>query len=675
MAVWLRRIRSRRCAVDARDHFVGLGDRALLDRAAVQHEYAGEGVLRVENPEPDRAVGRLDDAGVADLATRLGVEGRAIEEHVDRRPRLGPSESFATPAAVRTGSRARADECQHLRTFGHDLLAAGELGRAVVVEQLPVQLHRDARPPPVGLHGVAGAGPLFLHVGGEALGVDGPAAFLRDLAGEVDREAERVVEEERFVATDVAALHDLVEHLHAARERGTEPLLLALHDPLDRLVLLGDVGVRATHDRHGRVDERRGDEVGDAEQVGVTHRPSDDPAQHVAAFLVRGHDAVADDHRHRAAVLGEDAQADVAIGTGEGPVGDPGDLLRGCDERPHHVGVPHRLGALEDGETALEPGAGVDARGGQGHELAVGPLVELHEHEVPDLDEPVLVDRRTTAGPVGGAEVPEDLGVRAARTGVGHAPEVGVVAQALDPLGRETDGVTPDLGRFVVVLVDRDPEAVGVETEDRGDELPRPRDRFGLEVVAEAEVAEHLEEGEVPVGATHLVEVVVLSAGPDALLDRHRPPVGRGLVTHEVGLEGNHPGVGEQQAGVDGDDTRRRHDGVALLREEVEERDPELVGGHVLQVGGRRARHGRQSTAGRRGSRSRSAHPRSAHPICPPAICPPAIWALSSASRSCMAVRPSETAACTSRRNALAFRPASRSSGVVCLSTVLRIVL
>ena len=418
------------------------------------------------------------------------------------------------------------------------------------------------------------------------------------------------MEEECFVAADVAAFDDLVEHLDPACERGPEPLLLALHDALDRIVLLGDVGVRAAHHGDGRVDERGRDEIGDSEQVRVPHGPTDDPAQHVAALLVRRHDAVADDDGHGAAVLGEDPQADVVRGAGKGTVGLAGDLLRCRDERPHHVGVPHGLDALEQREAPFEARAGVDARRRERDQLAAWSLVELHEHEVPDLDEAVLVHRGPTAGAVLGSEIPEDLRVRTTGPGFGHAPEVGVVAEALDALGREAHGVAPDLGCFVVVLVDGDPEPVGIEPEHLCDQLPRPGDGLGLEVVAEAEVAEHLEEGEVAVGAADLVEVVVLATGPDALLDRDRPPVARRLVTHEERLERDHPRVGEQQARVDRDGARRRHHRVAPLREEVEEGHAELVGGHALRAG-RRAGHGRQSTAASRGFRSRSARSRS----------------------------------------------------------------
>ncbi len=51
-----------------------------------------------------------------------------------------------------------------------------------------------------------------------------------------------------------------------------------------------------------------------------------------------------------------------------------------------------------------------------------------------------------------------------------------------------------------------------------GDELPREANRVALEVVAEREVAEHLEEGVVPRRVAHLLEIVVLAARAHALL-------------------------------------------------------------------------------------------------------------------------------------------------------------
>jgi hypothetical protein len=60
---------------------------------------------------------------------------------------------------------------------------------------------------------------------------------------------------------------------------------------------------------------------------------------------------------------------------------------------------------------------------GRGQGLAARPeLLELHEDEVPDLDEPVavLVRAARRAAPDVGAVVVEDLGAGAAGAGVAH---------------------------------------------------------------------------------------------------------------------------------------------------------------------------------------------------------------------------------------------------------------
>ena len=125
-----------------------------------------------------------------------------------------------------------------------------------------------------------------------------------------------------------------------------------------------------------------------------------------------------------------------------------------------------------------------------------------------------------------------------------------------------------------------------------GDELPAPRDRRLLEVVAEAEVAEHLEEHQVPLGAPDVVEVVVLAAGAGALLRADRTLVRRLLVTDEVRLERHHAGDVEQHGRVVRDQARRGHGRVTLGGEEVTERIAEFVRAHRLhraerRIGGR----------------------------------------------------------------------------------------
>ena len=131
---------------------------------------------------------------------------------------------------------------------------------------------------------------------------------------------------------------------------------------------------------------------------------------------------------------------------------------------------------------------------------------------------PCGIVQRAAVGAERRAAVDVDLAARPARAGVAHLPEVVLVAEALDALHRHADLLVPDRLGLVVALVDRDPQPVAVEAERLGDQLPAPRDDLALEVVAEAEVAEHLEEHEVALGAPDVVEVVVLAAGAGALL-------------------------------------------------------------------------------------------------------------------------------------------------------------
>ena len=93
-----------------------------------------------------------------------------------------------------------------------------------------------------------------------------------------------------------------------------------------------------------------------------------------------------------------------------------------------------------------------------------------------------------------------------------------------------------------------------------GQQLPGERDRLLLEVVAEGEVAEHLEERVMPQRRPDVVEVVVLAADPHALLRRRRARVGALLAAEERVLELVHPGVGEEQRRVVGRDERRARD-------------------------------------------------------------------------------------------------------------------
>ncbi len=73
------------------------------------------------------------------------------------------------------------------------------------------------------------------------------------------------------------------------------------------------------------------------------------------------------------------------------PVVIAGELLAEVDQRLELVGLEHGVLVLQDRRQAVETEAGVDVAGRQRLQLVVGVLVVLHEHEVPVLQEPLVL--------------------------------------------------------------------------------------------------------------------------------------------------------------------------------------------------------------------------------------------------------------------------------------------
>ena len=117
-----------------------------------------------------------------------------------------------------------------------------------------------------------------------------------------------------------------------------------------------------------------------------------------------------------------------------------------------------------------------------------------------------------------------------------------------------------------------DPKTVFRQAQGAGEEFPGELDGFALEVVAETEVAQHLEEGVMPRRVTHVLQIVVLAPGADTALGTGGTGVIPGLTAQKDILELVHPRVGEQQRGVVmGHQRRGRHLGVPLAGEVVQE--------------------------------------------------------------------------------------------------------
>ena len=308
----------------------------------------------------------------------------------------------------------------------------------------------------------------------------------------------------------------------------------------------------------------------------MAHRAAHDPAQHVAAALVRGQHAVGDQERRRAQMIGDDAQGGLllALRIGSGQFGD------GADQGYEQVDVVIVVLALQHGRDALQARASVDRRFRQRVADPRRDLLVLHEHEIPDLDEAVAIGLRRAgrATPDLVAVVVEDFRAGPARAGVAHLPEIVGARDADDPRFREACDLLPEIERLVVVDIDGGRELVLRQAEFLGHQFPRQFDRAILEIVAEREIAEHLEKRVMPRGVADIVEIVVLAAGAHAFLRGGGAHIGALLDTGEDVLELHHAGIGEHQRRVVArHQRRRRHDLVAVVGEEFEKCRPDLV--------------------------------------------------------------------------------------------------
>ena len=277
-----------------------------------------------------------------------------------------------------------------------------------------------------------------------------------------------------------------------------------------------------------------------ANAVGVLDRTTDDPSQHVPAPLVRGRHAVGGQEAHAASVVDEHAHR-LRHG-GVVAVGASAALLGPAHDRQHRIDLEDRDVALQDRRDPLEAHAGVDVLRGQLRETPFGVACVLHEHEVVELQVAIALVPRLSVRPPLGATVVEDLAARTARTRRAGLPEV-VRAERDDAIGRNAHG-EPVVARlrvqfeaqFRVALVDRHPDPVERDLELVDDEVPRHLDGALFEVVAEREVAEHLEERHVPRGEADFVDV----GRAEALLTGREALAWGCLDTGEVGLERLH---------------------------------------------------------------------------------------------------------------------------------------
>ena len=374
----------------------------------------------------------------------------------------------------------------------------------------------------------------------------------------------------------------VVEDPQAAVDGAGKVLFLHPDDLGDIVLPLPQLGVVALvlADDSGADLKEKG--LVDPQELAVAGGPAEKAAQDVAPALVGGEDAVADHEGGGADVVGDDPEGHVTLpALAVAGTGDVGDLLGDVHDGVH---VEKGVHVLAHHGQPLQAHAGVDVLLLKLLVVALAVVVELGEDHVPDFHVAVALTAYGAAGLAAAvllAPVIVNLGAGAAGAGA-VLPEVVLLAELEDALGGDADLLVPDLEGLVVGgggLVsgkDRGIETVGVQAHPLGggQKLPGPVDGVTLEVVAEGEVAKHLEIGAVAGGVADVLDV----AGADALLAGAHPVAGGLLLPGEPGLHGGHAGVDEEQGGVVlGDQGEAGQAQVTLGLKKLEEHLSKLV--------------------------------------------------------------------------------------------------
>src|SRR5579883_1942567 len=562
---------------DARPYALADFDLPFHDDAVMRDRLAH--VLRVAHVEAatNLSVGpaRDDRTTIADLAATFGVERGTVE---NERPFLTGAQRLRAPP-VREN---RDDPTLRLQA----ILVTGKL--AAHRRQVGERDHVAFR------CGVATrARALLFHEPVETHGIHDGAALGRNFPREFERKSVGIVQRERlFAADDVSVtlggfVDQAIEHGHSAFERAIENLFFLTDRRRDTRRTLPELGVSRLERSHHGGHQLRQKSIRVSEQLSVANGAPNQETQDESPIGIRRIDPVVDQERGGTHVVGDDILADALLVLRKRCLADR--WLRG-DQIGKEIGIVHGRNAVADGEHALQPRPGVDRFARKFFQFAVRRAVVLLKDDIPDLD--------VTASQIGtgivrparvfGSGIVKDLGARTAGTGRTHRPEI-VFVEPGDPRGVQTDWARPNSRRFVVVDVHGHVEAARIQVKHLGHELPRPRDCLALVIVAEAEVAQHFEEGAVPAGPSDALDIALGAGDAQTALHRYGARRGRRLLAEKDRDELLHTGDCKQRGRHLVRDQRRRWKQLVLLTdEEVYPRLPQFLTLHAPLVYRRR---------------------------------------------------------------------------------------
>ena len=248
----------------------------------------------------------------------------------------------------------------------------------------------------------------------------------------------------------------------------------------------------------------------------MAHGAAHNTAQNITATFIRRHDTIGQQEAGRTQMVGNHAVAGHLVALRFGT----GQLFRRIDQRLKRIRIVIVVHALHDRSDALKTHAGIDRRLWQRRIGAIILPLELHEHEVPDLDKTVAIFIRASGRAAKDmvAMVIKDFAARTAWPRVTHRPEVIVRRDTDDTLFRKARNLAPQVERLIICVINRGRQARWIKPPFLGQQRPSMGNRLFFEIIAEREVPEHFKECVVARRVADIVQIIMLAARPHAFL-------------------------------------------------------------------------------------------------------------------------------------------------------------
>ena len=155
-------------------------------------------------------------------------------------------------------------------------------------------------------------------------------------------------------------------------------------------------------------------------------------------------------------------------------------------QRLHRIYIENRIHFLNDNRQSLQTHSGIDILLLEQLVMTLAVILELGKYVVPDFHVTVAVTAYRTArlsAAILFSTVIVNFRARSARP-CAMLPEVVLFSKAEDPVLCDADLLVPDIKRLIILQINGRIQALRIQSDHLGQELPGPVNRLSLKVIA-----------------------------------------------------------------------------------------------------------------------------------------------------------------------------------------------